>query len=153
MPPLHHALSRNFSREASGLLTRVGHNRLLVICDTSFDVPEAALHFYYLGNKAGDISGAAALDEIAAACPLDVAIPARYMLPDEDDAADHSAPPRNHAAAQALGLTATGLVRLGTGGFYEFARGIDATKPTIYCLTASDFAYDNIAVSIGASQN
>jgi L-fucose mutarotase/ribose pyranase (RbsD/FucU family) len=152
MPPLKAELSRNFSRDAIGLLTRAGHNRLLVICDTSFDVPDGAPEFYYLGNKRGDISAAAALQEIAAACPLDLAVPARFMLPDADDTADHTAPPRNQAAIEALAIAAKGLVRQGSEGFYQFSKGSDPAKPTIYCLTASDFAYDNIAVSLGHSQ-
>lgn len=152
MPPLKEALSRNFSREASGLLTEVGHGRLLVIGDSSLDVPDAARIIYYLGNERGDITAAAALEEIVAACPIDPDISIRYMEQDEGDEEHRIAPARNLETIKKLGFKAVGLVKDGKGGFYEFAAGTDPTKPPVYCLTGSRFAYDCIVATIGHSQ-
>ena len=151
MPPLHGALSKNFSRDASGLLTRAGHGRLLVICDPSYDLPDGAHEFYYLGNERGELNAAAALREIAAACPLDRAIPGRYMAPDSDDRGTYTAPARNHAALDELGFTPQGQERRGADGMYVYLKGQDPAKPPIHCLVASGDSYDNIAVEIGFS--
>ncbi len=152
MPPLKGALSRNFAHEASGILTRVGHGRLLVIGDSSLDFPDKAEMFYYLGNNAGDSSAAAVLNEIATACPLDDDVEIRYMVSDSGDNREHIAPDRNRSAIAEIGFHAIDLTREGEGGFYEFIRGTDPTRPPIYCRTASAFAYDCIAATIGHSQ-
>ncbi|HVU60045.1 MAG TPA: hypothetical protein VG899_09105 [Mycobacteriales bacterium] len=151
MPPLLGPLSKNFSRDAGGLLTRAGHGRLLVICDPSYDLPDGAHEFYYLGNERGDLTAAAALREIAAACPLDRAIPGRYMAPDADDPGTYSAPARNHAVLEELGFRAQGQQRLGADGMYTYLKGKDPAKPPLHCLVASADSYDNIAVEIGFS--
>jgi hypothetical protein len=154
MPPLKEALSRNFSRNTSGLLTSVGHGRLLVIGDSSLDPPDNALDIaYYLGNSRGDISGAAAFSELAAACPIDMAQPVIYMKPDADDEDTHEAPIRNANIIENLGFKAVGYVKDGEGGFYERAQSTDPTRPPIYLLTASAFAYDCIALTIGHLQS
>jgi hypothetical protein len=155
MPPLKKALSRHFSREASGLFTVVGHGRLLVIGDSSLDVPDNARGngrvVYYLGNEQGDLSAAAAFTEIADACPIDTKAPVRFMLPDKGDQGS-PAPVRNKEVIEGLGFEALGLGREGENGFYELAKGPDPTKLPIYCLTGSRFAYDCIIATIGHSQ-
>jgi hypothetical protein len=152
MPPLKNALTRNFSREASGLLTRVGHGRLLVIGDSSLDMPDDTKPMYYLGNKRGDLSVAAAFTDLASACPIDREIPVKFMLPDGGEIGGYRAPGANKAAIQDLGFTAVGLVREGTGGFYELSEGTSPSRPPLYLLTASEFAYDCIIATIGHSQ-
>lgn len=152
MPPLNRELSRNFSRNASGLFTRVGHGRFLIIGDSSLDIPDSIEPIYYLGNEEGDITAAAALIEIATACPLDKDVPVRYMAKDKSDREERAAPGRNEETIETLGFKAIGLVKDGPSGFYEFSKGTDLAKPPIYCLTASRFAYDCMAATIGHSQ-
>ncbi len=152
MPPLKKALSRNFSRNASGLLIEKGHGRLLVFGDSGLDVPDTAQVFYYLGNTRGDISVAAAFTEVEDACPLDKDVPVNFMLKDEKDDAERPAPDRNKEIIEGLGFKAVGLVKDGKGGFYEVSNGADPARPPIYCLTASKFAYDCIIATIGHSQ-
>ncbi len=146
------ALSRNFSRDASGLLTRVGHGRLLVIGDNSLDIPDNAQPMYYLGNKEGNISAAAAFTDLAAACPIDKDKPVNFMLPDSGEFEDYKAAAANEQAIINLGFVATGLMKDGVGGFYELSDGPNSAKPPIYLLTASEFPYDCIIATIGHSQ-
>lgn len=153
MPPLKEALPRNFSREASGILTMVGHGRLLVIGDSSLDIPDRAQYFYYLGNTEGDISAAAAFKDLQGSCPIDEGVTIRYMEPDSGlDAEVFPAPKRNASMLKELGYKALGYQKGGPSGFYEFSKGTDPTKPPIYCLTASSSAFDCIAATIGHSQ-
>lgn len=159
MPPLKSALSRRFSRNASGLLTEAGHGRLIIIGDSSLDVPDYARNnpqyeMYYLGNKEGKLTAAAALLELAVACPIDEDMAIRFMLPDggEAELENFEAPKNNKAAIEALEHTPEGLVKDGPDGFYEFANGANPRKSPLYLLTAGELAYDCIAVTVGHSQ-
>ena len=153
MPPQIDKLSRNFSRNASGLLTMAGHGRRLIVADSSYDLPDRSvannLVFYYLGNRQGDLSAARALFEIAKAYPIDSDAGVVYMTVDSHlDPNEFTAPRHNLNVIGSMGHTAIGKLKDGLNGFYEHANNSDPVHAPLVCLTGSELSFDCVSVDL-----
>lgn len=152
MPPFKAAMPRSIGEEGEAFLRAAGHGRRLVIVDSSYDIPDGVNKFSYMGNPDGVFLAGRVLKDIMEACPVEGPVAFMAQPAAETEEAEADAPVLNERIVKELGLTAIPLVPKGEGGFYESANGIIPNLPPIFCITASEEAYDCIMAHVGHSQ-